>query len=57
MFVKNMGEEELQAEVPRQIFNASRVVAHRISNLDKNEYGDYIYKENGIHLGFIIYRF
>lgn len=57
MFVKNMGEEELQAEVPRQIFNASRVVAHRISNLDKNEYGDYIYREDGIHFGFIIYRF
>jgi hypothetical protein len=47
VYVKNIESNELQTELPRRIFNASRVVAERISKLDKDEYGDYVYREDG----------
>lgn len=47
-FIKNIEDNELQTELPRRIFNASRVVASRIARLDKDEYGDYVYRENGM---------
>jgi len=46
-YLKNIESEELQTELPRRIFNASRVVAERISKLDKDEFGDYVYREDG----------
>lgn len=44
-YVQNVEEDELQTELPRKIFNASRIVAQRISELEKDEYGDYVYRE------------
>jgi len=34
-YVKNIESNELQTELPRRIFNASRVVAQKISKLEK----------------------
>jgi hypothetical protein len=47
VYIQNIEDNDLQTELPRRIFNASRLVAHRIANLDKDEYGDYVYRENG----------
>ena len=44
-YINNMEKDELQAELPRRIFNASRIVAQCIAELDKDEYGDYVYRE------------
>lgn len=44
-FVQKMDEEELQTELPRRIFKSIRGLAHKIAILDKDEYGDYIYRE------------
>ena len=46
-YIRNIGIDDMQTELPRRIFNASRVVAQRIANLDKDEYGDYVYREDG----------
>ena len=50
VYLKNVENEELQTELPRRIFNASRILAHRISKLDKDEFGDYVYREMGINI-------
>lgn len=47
-YVQNVEEDELQTELPRKIFNASRIVAQRISELEKDEYGDYVYREKDV---------
>ncbi|CAI2360538.1 unnamed protein product [Moneuplotes crassus] len=44
-FVQKMDEDELQTELPRRIFKSIRGLAHKIAILDKDEYGDYIYRE------------
>jgi len=47
-FVKSMDDDELQTELPRRIFNSIRGLAQNIATLEKDEYGDYIYREKDL---------
>ena len=44
-YIKNLDDEELESELPRRIFTSMRKLANHIAKLDKDEYGDYIYRE------------